>query len=105
MKNQEYVYIDVSDGVTKTPKLGHAGQAPYRVLVQVKHTVVIHRKELAERITDDGVALTSGTTFMPPMPPESASVVDVKYRNLEGTHWLSYEILEPYLNDDGQREF
>lgn len=71
------VLTDVSDGVTKIPKLGHAVEGHYQGLRQNQHTVFIQRKELIEWITVDRAAIALWQTGMPPLPLESASEVDV----------------------------
>lgn len=61
----DYKFIDISDGVTKTSKLKHDVDGPYRVLEEDQLTVVIHRKELVEKITAFRVALAHKSSDAP----------------------------------------
>lgn len=72
------MFIDVSDGVTKTPKLGRAVKSPYRVLGQNQQTIIIQCKEVVEVITAAKVALAPQPAGVAPISSNSASVMDVK---------------------------
>lgn len=99
-----YVFIDVSDGVTRTSKLEHAVEVPYWVLGQDQHTLVIQSKELIERITVDWDILAPRPAGMLPIPPESVSSMGIQNKKLEGTPWF-YGILDYCLKVDVQLEF
>lgn len=48
------MFIDVSGGGIKTSKIGNTVEEPFTVLEQNKHTVLLQRIELVERLTADG---------------------------------------------------
>lgn len=99
------MFIEVSDGVAKTPKVGHTVKGLYSVLRQDQQSVTIQYEELDKTITADRVALASRQTGVPPIPQVSASSVDSQDKNMERTPWLLHGILDHYLNHGGQLEF
>lgn len=99
------MFIDISDGEIKTPKLDCAVKGPYRVFGQDQHTVVFHCKGLAQGITADRVARASRPAGVPSISPDSASAMKIKNKNLGGTTWLFHGILDHNFKDDGQLEF
>lgn len=50
INGNDYVFIDVPDGITKTPKLEHAVKGLYLLFGLVQHTVATHGNELIEKI-------------------------------------------------------
>lgn len=62
---------------------GHAVEKHYRVVGQDRNTVVVQRKELMKRITEDRTALFSQTAGVPPILLESASAVNIQNKYLE----------------------
>lgn len=76
-----YVFSNLSDGVTKSPNLGHAVEGPFRLLKQVQHTMIIQRKELVKRIASDRGVLAHCSINVLPIQPMSASVMDLLNEN------------------------
>ena len=64
IREGDYVYIDPTDGMLKTGKLGSPERGPFRVLKTDERTVVIRRNQDVERINADRI------TYEP--PPENA---------------------------------
>lgn len=104
IRTDDYVLIDVSNGVTKTPKLEHGVEGPYCVLGQNQHTVAIQRKELVERITADRIVLAPRRACVPPILPTSDSAMDLQNKNFERTPRLLHGFLNNCLKHDGQLE-
>lgn len=55
IRTRDFMFIELLDGGTKTPKVGHAFKAPCIVLQQDQHTVVIQHKERAGKVIVDGL--------------------------------------------------
>lgn len=104
IRTGDYAFIDVSDGVTKTP-IGNVVERLFRVLRNAQQTVVIQHLELIKRITTDRFVLAPRLLGLLPIPSESASAMDILNKILEGTPWLFYRILDHFLKNDGQLEF
>lgn len=98
----DYVFIDVSDGVTKASKLEHVVERFNLELKQDQDTMIIHSRELVEKIKADRVALFPWRTTVLLIPPELASTVNIRGKNLERESLLLHGILDHYFNDDGQ---
>lgn len=60
---------------------------------------------LVEWISVDRVAIASIPIGAVPIPPESSSVVNIQEEKLKEKQWLCHEILDHYLDDNGQLEF
>lgn len=71
------MFIEILDYVTKDPKIGNAVDGSYQVLPSGQYTVVIQRKELAERIAVDRVALGPSQAVVLLIFPELASAMDI----------------------------
>lgn len=111
------MFIDVLDGVAKTPEKHAVGEPsreleqdqhsvgePSRKLEQDQHTGVIQRMELAEWIVAYRVALAPLPTGVPQVPPKWTVVADIQNKNLEDTPWLLHKILDNCLKDEGQHD-
>lgn len=72
-----YVFLDLLDGITVTPKLDHAAKKRYHVFGQDQYTVVIQRKELVQVSSDNSAALASWPAGETPIPLESPSAVHI----------------------------
>lgn len=66
--------------------------------------MVILCKKLVEQLAIYSFALAPRSIWVPPMPPEFASAVDIQNNNLGERRWLFHRILDYYLNGDGQHE-
>lgn len=105
IETSDYVFINATDGVTKTPKLVHVDGGTYQVLGQNQHTLFIQRNELVKRTTADKVAVAPPSTRLQPIPPESASKIPIQNKNFKGTPRLFHGLLNHCLKDDSQLKF
>lgn len=105
IRTGEYVFIDISDDVTKTPKLGHTVEWFYRMLGQNQHTVVIQHKKLVQRHTTERVARVLLPAGVLPILPESALLVDIQNKTLKGKPCLFHGIIYQYFNEKDQLKF
>lgn len=77
----DYVFIDVSDGVTMTPKIDHAVKRPYQALGQGQRTELLSSKQLVGLIESDRIAPASRLgqlfywTFTKPSTVPSSAIV------------------------------
>lgn len=102
IRTDYYVCIDAFDSVSKTLKLGNGiailssvGSHP----AQRGHSV-----ELIEKIAAGRIALTSRSTGVPSIQPESDSAMDFQDRNLDAAPCLFHGIMDLYSKVDGQLE-
>lgn len=100
----DYVFIDVSNSVTKIQKLGRGFGALYAALKQDQDKVVFQRMNLV-RSTADRVARALRAACVPPILQESASATDNENRDLEGGTSLFPELLEHCILYDLQLGF
>lgn len=62
------MFINIFDGVIKTPQFGYTGKGPFKVLEHDKQTMIIQQKELVGGIVVDGTALEPWPVGVPPIP-------------------------------------
>lgn len=58
IRTRNYLFNNVSDDVTETPKLGHGCEGPYWLSEQEPDTVIIQREKLVDCITADRVVVS-----------------------------------------------
>ena len=102
IKRGDYVYLDPTDGQSKTGKLRSPAIGPYRVLRKDDRTYVIDRDGATERINADRV------TYAPPPENSTAPHEEVTGRhekNTEGPTYVVDEILDHRKDTHGSLEF
>ena len=102
IKRGDYVYLDPTDGQSKTGILRSPAIGPYRVLRKNNRTYVIDRDGATERINADRV------TYAP--PPENSTepheeVTGSHEKNTEGPTYVVDEILDHRKDTHGSFEF
>ena len=98
------MYIDPTDGMSKTGKLECPALGPFRVLKNDGRTFAIQRNEDVERINADRI------TYAPPPedepPPEAfAPTVDDISKNTEGPTYVVDKLLKHRVTSKGTLEF
>ena len=104
IREGDYVYIDPTDGMSKTGKLECPALGPFRVLKNDGRTFAIQRNEDVERINADRI------TYAPPPedepPPEAfAPTVDDISKNTEGPTYVVDKLLKHRVTSKGTLEF
>ena len=104
IREGDYVYIDPTDGISKTGKLESPALGPFRVLKTDGRKVVIQRNQDVQRINADRI------TYAPPPenapPPEAfAPTSDDIHKNTEGPTYVVDRLLEHRITSDGTLEF
>ena len=102
IKRGDYVYLDPTDGQSKTGKLRSTAIGPYRVLRKDDRTYVIDRDGATERINADRV------TYAPPSENSTAPHEEVTGRhemNMEGPTYVVGEILDHRKDTQGSLKF
>lgn len=100
----DYVFLKLSNDITKTHMLRRAVNVYHRALRQGKHALIIQCQDLVERITTDRITIASLPNGVPPIPLVSASEVEIQYNRLKETTWLFHNLPDHFLNDDSPLE-
>lgn len=104
IKTDGFVFIDVTDGVTKIPMKGLSVNEPYRVLEPDHHAKVIQCESLVQWNTAGRIALALRPAGVPPISPEPSLAINIENKTLEGASRLFHKFSDYYLKNDGQFE-
>ena len=104
IREGDYVYIDPTDGMSKTGKLESPGLGPFRVLKNDGRTVVIQRNEDVERINADRITYAPLPGNAPPLEAFAPAGNDID-KNSEGPTYVVDNLLQHRVTSDGTLEF
>ena len=97
IREGDYVYIDPTDGISKTGKLETPALRPLHVLKTDGRAVVTQRNQDVERINADRITYAPPEAFAP-----TSDDID---KNTEGPTYVVYRLLEHRIKPDGTLEF
>ena len=104
IREGDCVYIDLTDGISKTGKLESPGLGPFRVLKNDGQTVVIKRNEDVERINADRITYAPPPGNAPPREAFAPAGNDIE-ENSEGPTYVADNLLKHRVTSDGTLEF
>ena len=104
IREGDYVYIDPTDGMSKTGKLESPALGPFRILKNDGRTVIIQRNQEVERINGDSITYALPPENAPP-PEAFAPTGNNIEKNTEGTTYVVDNQLKHRVTSEGTLKF